>query len=163
MNRPPQEADCNGRGPSRGPSCTEAKCRFHTHKRTCGGAYDKVCSQRGSFCASMCRSGVKLRHLWGHLRQGVLSIRQHLHKHVPFWCEIQSCTGAPATSVCSRAPRQVSFRSGMRQYGVGAEQGSSLSLPDECRFPCQESLVLQHRCVYICAEMSDDYPADGGC
>ena len=42
MNRQPQEADCNGRGPARGPSCTDTKCKFHMHKRHCGGAYDKV-------------------------------------------------------------------------------------------------------------------------
>ena len=40
MNRKPQEADCLNR--VRGRDCNDAKCRYHTHERTCGGAYVKT-------------------------------------------------------------------------------------------------------------------------
>ncbi|GFR43505.1 hypothetical protein Agub_g4597, partial [Astrephomene gubernaculifera] len=42
MNRPPQEADCIGRTGSRGPSCRDPNCGYHTHIRQCGGAFIKV-------------------------------------------------------------------------------------------------------------------------
>ena len=46
MNRPPQEADCRGRQ-GRGADCADPHCRFHTHQKTCGGAYVKVCAPAG--------------------------------------------------------------------------------------------------------------------
>ncbi|GIL49975.1 hypothetical protein Vafri_6103, partial [Volvox africanus] len=42
MNRPPQEADCIGRTGSRGAACHDPNCGYHTHLRTCGGAYIKI-------------------------------------------------------------------------------------------------------------------------
>ncbi len=46
MNRPPQEADCRGRQ-GRGADCADPHCRYHMHRKTCGGAYVKVCT---SYC-----------------------------------------------------------------------------------------------------------------
>jgi hypothetical protein len=48
MNRPPQEADCRAYSKAAaaaapgGAYCGDARCWYHGHIRTCGGAYEKV-------------------------------------------------------------------------------------------------------------------------